>query len=92
MFTEQQLKESAEFKEWVTPENVVLIHNCYYDSKEPYGSYIVISKEDDDNPSLYTITRFFQGGNNINVSVDYQDVTAEEIFPLLLSDYSGGLA
>lgn len=92
MFTEEILKTSTEFKEWVTPEKVVLIHNCYYDSKEPYGSYIVISKENDDNPDLFTITRFFEGGNRIHTSVDHQDITAEKVFTLLLSDYSRGLA
>lgn len=93
MFTEQQLKDSAEFKEWVMGE-VALIHNCYYDAKEPYGSYIVLSKEDDDEPDLYSITRFFKhiGSNHIYVSVDHQNITHQKVFELLLSDYSRGLA
>lgn len=93
MFTEQQLKESSEFKEWIQGE-IALIHNCYFDAKEPYGAYIVISKEDDDEPELYSITRFFQhlGSNHVYTSVDHQNITAKKVFELLLSEYSRGLA
>ena len=87
MFTEEKLKESKEFKEWISGR-VALIHNCYYDSKDPYGSYIVLHSD----MGKWTITRFFEMGNKIQVSVDYSDISTEETFKLLLSEYSRGLS
>lgn len=40
----------------------------------------------------WTITRFFEIGGKIQVSVDYQDISTKEVFRLLLSEYSRGLA
>lgn len=40
----------------------------------------------------WTITRFFKTGNKIQVSVDYSDISTEQVFKLLLSEYSRGLA
>ena len=40
----------------------------------------------------WTITRFFEMGGKIQVSVDYQDISTKEVFKLLLSEYSRGLA
>ena len=87
MFTEETLKASKEFKEWITGR-VALIHNCYYDSKEPYGSYIVLHSD----MGLWTITRFFEMNNKIQVSQDQVDISTEECFKLLLSEYSRGLS
>ena len=39
----------------------------------------------------WTITRFFELGNKIRVSVDYQDIPTKEVFEVLLSKYSRGL-
>jgi hypothetical protein len=87
MFTEEILKNSKEFKEWVTGR-IALIHNTYYDSKEPYATYIVLHSD----MGKWTITRFFEMGGKIQVSNDYVDISTEETFKLLLSDYSRGLA
>ncbi len=46
----------------------------------------------------YTITRFWKSPNRkdqldkIRVSVDYSDISTDEMFALLLSEYSRGLA
>lgn len=40
----------------------------------------------------WTITRFFTIGCSIQVSVDYQDISTEDVFELLLNRYSRGLA
>lgn len=87
MFTEEILKNSKEFKEWVTGR-VALIHNTYYDNKEPYATWIVLHSD----MGKWTITRFFEGGGKIQVSNDHVNVSTEETFKLLLSDYSRGLA
>jgi len=89
MFTEEILKNSKEFKDWVTGR-VALIHNTYYDSKVPYQTYIVIHSD----MGKWTITRFWKsiGKDIINVSNDHVDISTEEVFKLLLSDYSRGLA
>lgn len=87
MFTTEELIGSIEYKEWVT-EPVVLIHNTYHDAVEPYQTYIVIQSLGD---GLYSITRFFKSGNRIMVSVDHNNVTAENVFSILLTDYSRGL-
>ena len=92
MFTEQELKNSQEFKEWITGV-VALIHNTYWDSKEPYQTYIVLHS----NMGKWTITRFWKSPNNkfqldrIHVSNDYVNVSTNEVFGLLLSQYSCGL-
>ena len=87
MITEEFLINSKEFKEWITGK-VALIHNTYYDSKEPHTSYIVIHS----NIGNWTITRFFEIGGKILVSNDYVNVSTEEAFKVLLSNYSRGLA
>lgn len=86
MFTEEILKNSKEFKEWVTGR-VALIHNTYYDSKDPYATWIVLHSD----MGKWTITRFFEIGGKIQVSNDHVDISTEETFKLLLSDYSRGL-
>jgi hypothetical protein len=87
MFTEEILKNSKEFKDWVKGR-VALIHNPYYDSKEPYAAYIVLHSD----MGKWTITRFFEMGNKIQVSNDYVDISTEEVFKLLLTKYSNSLS
>ena len=82
--TEETLKNSKEFKEWVADDTVVAIHQQY---KEPsYQSFIVIHRPKDEG---WTITRFFDGANGeeILVSVDHRDISAEEVFKILLTKY-----
>lgn len=92
MFTEEILKNSTEFKDWVTGR-VALIHNTYFDSVEPYQTYIVLHSD----MGKWTITRFWRSPNRkdqldrIHVSNDYVDISTEEVFKLLLSKYSRGL-
>lgn len=85
-FTLDELKNSSEYKDWIT-DRVSLIHNTYYDYKVPYASYIVLTSD----MGKWTITRFFKIGESIQVSVDYTDISTEETFKVLLSDYSRGL-
>ena len=40
----------------------------------------------------WTITRFFEMSGKIQVSVDYQDISTQKVFELLLSQYSRGLS
>jgi len=86
MFTEEVLKNSEVFREWVTGK-VALIHNTYHDSKDPYYVWIVLHSD----MGKWTITRFFEMGDKIQVSNDHVDISSEEVFKLLLSDYSRGL-
>lgn len=86
MLTVEDLKNSPQYKEWVTGK-MVLIHNTYWDSKEPYEAYIVLHMD----MGKVTITRFFMGGNKIQVSNDHIDISVEETFEILLSQYSSGL-
>ena len=86
LLTEEVLKNSEEFKKWITGK-VSIIHNTYYDSKEIYYSWIVLHSD----MGKWTITRFFEMGGKIQVSNDYVDISTEEIFKILLSKYSRGL-
>ena len=86
MLTEEKLVNSPEFKQWIKGR-VSLIHNCYYDAKEPYGSFIVLTSD----LGKFTITRFFEMADKLQVSVDHKDVSTEEMFKILLSEYSRGL-
>ena len=61
MFTEEKLKNSKEFKEWVTG-NIALIHNLYHDTKEPYQTWIVISDENE----YETVKNIDMGRNQFN--------------------------
>jgi len=93
MFTEENLKNSTEFKEWITGR-IALMHNTYFDSKEPYQTYIVVHSD----MGKWTITRFWKSPNRkdeldkIHVSNDHVEISTEEVFKILLSDYSRGLA
>jgi hypothetical protein len=93
MFTEEILKNSKEFKEWVTGR-VALIHNNYYDSEKSFATYIVLHSA----MGKWTITRFWQSPNRkdrlgkIYANNDHVDISTEETFKILLSDYSRGLA
>jgi len=93
MFTEENLKNSTEFKEWITGR-IALMHNTYFDSKEPYQTYIVVHSD----MGKWTITRFWKSPNRkdeldkIHVSNDHVEISTEEVFKILLADYSRGLA
>ncbi len=66
------------------------------------NEYQSITLKDMSNPKLedlmgrikgsWTITRFFEMNGKIQVSVDFSDITTEEVFKVLLSKYSRGLA
>ena len=92
-FSVEELKNSKEFKDWVTGR-VALIHNTYFDSRTPYETYIVLHSD----MGKWTITRFWKSPNRkdqldkIHVSNDYVGISTEEAFVKLLSDYSRGLA
>src|SRR5690606_9908114 len=92
-FTVEKLKESEEFKRYIGSSDVVKIHDVYYDVRDDYATFIVITKKSD----LFNITRFFPrfGGDmrmgvsgRLNVSVDHEKITAEKVFDVLLEDYS----
>ncbi len=88
--TVEELKNSTIFKQWVKGR-VSLIHNTYWDAKEPFDAFIVLHSDMD----RWTITRFWNHsiiGTDIQISVDYSDISADEVFALLLSKYSRGLA
>ena len=87
MLTEDVLKNSKEFKEWITGR-ISLIHNTYWDNKENYKAYIVLHSD----RGKWTITRFFELGGKIQVSNDYVNISTDEVFKVLLSKYSRGLA
>jgi len=91
MFTEEELKNSEEFKTSIIGR-VALIHNVYYDSEgEPL--YIVLYSQ----MGKWTIMRFWKSPNKktelnkIRVKKDYQNISTEEAFKVLLSEYSRGL-
>jgi hypothetical protein len=89
-FTVEELKSSKEYKEWIGDENVVKIHDTYHDDPMDYAAYIVITKR----AGRYSITRFFKMPTNLSkvqVSVDKQNISAEEVFEDLLNKYSSGL-
>jgi hypothetical protein len=91
--TAEELKNSPEFKQWITGR-VSLIHNTYWDAKEPFYAYIVLHSE----MGKWTITRFWKSPNmkdqvsKMQVSVDYTNISTDEVFGLLLTKYSRGLA
>lgn len=86
MFTEEILINSQEFKDWIKGE-IELIHNIYWDSKEPYQTYIVLHSNDSGKTD---ITRFFMIGGNIQVSQDHRDLSRKEVYEKLLKQYSSG--
>ncbi len=90
-FSEEELRNSPEFinYRWSTIE--VLVHNAYYDSKEITPAYIVITRPTTHNVQLWSIARFYKMGEKIQMSIDHQLKPAEEIFNLLLTEYSRGL-
>jgi len=89
MLTEETLKNSDTYKNWITGL-VMLIHNTYWDSTEPYAAYIVIWIPKD-GMGKFSITRFFEMGRKIHASADYGNLSAKEVFEVLLKNYSRGL-
>jgi hypothetical protein len=95
MLTAQTLVDSKEFKDWIGDDQVRLIHNPYFDS-ETLPAFIVVHSDKEDG-NKFSITRFWQSPNRkdqldkIHVSVDHKSKTVDEVFQLLLSDYSKGL-
>ena len=93
MITEKILKASKEWKDWIQDDNVVRvfdIHRNDPDAPNMYRTFIVIVREDAESfdQPYYTITRFFPLGDRIMVSVDHTNLTAEEVFDVLLTIYS----
>ena len=91
MMTETTLKESQEFKKWIGDDKVRLIHDPYFESNAPSAFIVIHSKK---GSGKFTITRFWQRKNEpdkIQVSVDYENKSTEEVFKKLLFDYSRGL-
>lgn len=92
MLTIEILKNSEEFKSWINGK-VALIHDIYQGS-EGLPSFIVLHSD----MGKWTITRFWRSPNRkdqlekIHVSVDYQNISTTEVFELLLTKYSRGLA
>lgn len=86
--TKEELKNSPEFKKWVLA-NVVLIHNIHHGARIPQYEWIVIHSDDGDG--LWSITRFFKVKGDIQVVGDHQDVRPEQIFKILLDEYSQGI-
>ena len=86
--TEQTLKNSKEFKEWIADNTVAIIHHQH--RSPSYQSFIVIHRPKDEE---WSITRFMVdnfndvNGENIIVSVDAQYLSAEEVFKILLTKY-----
>jgi hypothetical protein len=94
MLTKETLIDSEVFSDWIGTDKVILIHNPYEDG---YPSFIVIHSSGDE-PAKFSITRFWQSPNRrdqldkIHVSCDHKDVTAVDVFGLLLKDYSKPLS
>jgi predicted RNA binding protein with dsRBD fold (UPF0201 family) len=89
-FTVEELKSSKVYKDCIGEAQVVKIHDTYHDDPMDYAAYIVITKR----AGKYNITRFFKnpsGLGGIQVSVDKQNISAEEVFDDLLNKYSSGL-
>ena len=87
MFTEKILKDSKEFKDWISGK-VALIHDLYHDDKFGDSPAFIVLHQD---MGKWTITRFFEIGGKIQISNDHVDISTEEVFKLLLSRYSRGL-
>ena len=88
-FTINELKSSPEFKSWVKGR-VSLIHNIY---SEGMPTYIVLHSD----MGKWTVTRFWKSPNRkdsldkIHVSQDLVDVSTDEVFAALVTDYSRNL-
>ena len=80
--TVAEFKASIEFKKWITGI-VHTIHDMYSDGT----AFIVIHSD----MGKHNITRFFHTGSKLNVSVDHTDLSSEEVFNLLLTQYSNPL-
>lgn len=80
--TVEEFKKSVEFKDWITGL-VHLIHDMYSDGT----SYIVIHSD----MGKHTITRFFFTGSKLQTSVDHTNLSSEEVFKILLTEYSNPL-
>lgn len=88
MFTEEILKKSNEFDMWITGR-VAIIHDLYDEDSANDQTFIILHS----TMGKWTITRFImtsitKSKNNIYVSNDYVDISTEEAFELLLSEYS----
>jgi hypothetical protein len=89
MMTENALKESIEFKNHIGDDKIMLIHDPYFESNITPAFIVIHSNKKSRN--RFTITRFWKRKDNIMVSVDHKNKTAEEVFKILLFDYSRGL-
>jgi hypothetical protein len=94
MLTKEKLIESKEFNAWIKTDKVILIHSPY---EGGYPAFVVIHSSDNE-PAKFSITRFWQSPNRqdqldkIRVSCDHKDVTAIDVFGILLNDYSKPLS
>lgn len=87
MLNKEELTSSMEFRDSIATDEVVLIHSPY-EFETP--SFVVIHKKD----GFYSITRFWRSPNRkdqlekIHHKRDYGSITAEEVFVILLEQYS----
>ena len=88
--TVEEVRNSPIYKELVTGR-VSLIHNTYWDSRTPMEAYIVIHSD----MGKWTITSFWKSpkskGEKLFGKNDYVNISTDEVFALLLKEYSTGL-
>jgi len=90
--TLERLKKSDEFNKWVNGR-VSLIHEFYTNEPESASAFLVIHSD----MGKYTLTRFWHSLNRkdqlekIHVSQDSVNVAGDDVFRLLLSQYSNPL-
>ncbi|MCP4668151.1 MAG: hypothetical protein GY849_17515 [Deltaproteobacteria bacterium] len=82
MLSLKKLKNSNEFKTWVTGR-ISLIHDVYGDNY----AFIVIHSD----MGKFTITSFFGTQNKIQVSNDFVNISTDEVFQKIISDYTSTL-
>jgi len=86
--TEEQLRQTKEWHEWIGGGYV----NLFVKEIAPDTFIAIQSFPNDEDELNYSITRFFAGIlGKIHVSVDYDDISDVEVFEAIFQKYTNPL-
>ena len=72
MFGKKELQEASVYKEWVNPDNVILVY------EDNNWNIIVVEKNEIAGKGSYSFYRFFKRNGDIEVNLEHGGINGDE--------------